>query len=83
MQPIKDLFKKLAYLSFFLVEFIIVARETLHGNKKISQGGLEFLPIIACVEKFPNESLNLDLVQIREKGFYAFDKKIYHIFLVV
>lgn len=40
----------IAYLSFFFIEFIAAAWETLHWNEEISESALELVPVIAVVE---------------------------------
>jgi hypothetical protein len=62
------------YLSFLLVEIVVAACKTLHGNKQVPQGALEIIPIAACVEELPHESFNLHLVEVREQGIDALDE---------
>ena len=54
------------YLALLFIEFVVTAGETLHGDKKVSQGRLEFGPVIARIEQLPDEGLNLHFVEIGE-----------------
>ena len=81
-RAVYNLVNKESYLSFFLIEVIVTAREALHGDKEVSEGGLELGPLVTGIEKLPHESLDLYLVKIREQSFDAVDQEADHEVLV-
>jgi hypothetical protein len=48
------------------VKVVTLRSVALHGDKEISEGVLEGLPIVECVEKLDHEGLNLHLVHVSE-----------------
>ena len=66
----------MSYLSLFFVEFIVVAREALHGDEEVPQSCLELLPVVAVVEQVYYKRLYLNTVQVGEQSVDAINEKI-------